>query len=178
MAEFVPPEFEVPTGLQTSEFVLEPLGPEHNERDYEAWTSSMQHIARTPGYPDGSWPREMTLAENRADLQRHHDDFRKRAGFTYTVLEPASGDVIGCVYIYPTSDPSHDACVLSWVRESHAHLDTPLWRTVSEWLDPTGRSSTSSTRRAPRHTALLLEPSEHRPRRPARIRSCRAFARS
>jgi len=135
MAEFVPPGFEVPPGLQTSEFVLEPLGPEHNERDYEAWTSSMQHIARTPGYPDGSWPREMTLAENRADLQRHHDDFRKRAGFTYTVLEPASGDVIGCVYIYPTSDAGHDACVLSWVRVSHAHLDTPLWRAVSEWLD-------------------------------------------
>ena len=25
--------------------------------------------------------------------------------------------------------------VLSWVRESHAHLDTPLWRAVSAWLE-------------------------------------------
>ena len=33
MAEFVPLDFEVPLGLETSEFVLEPLGPEHNEQD-------------------------------------------------------------------------------------------------------------------------------------------------
>src|SRR5512147_2591266 len=45
VAEFVPPDFDVPLGLETSEFVLEPLGPEHNEQDYDAWTSSMKHIA-------------------------------------------------------------------------------------------------------------------------------------
>jgi hypothetical protein len=76
----------------------------------------------------------MTLDENRADLQRHADDFRKRTGFTYTVLDGASGDVIGCVYIYPSPDGDHDARVLSWVRTSHARLDAPLWRAVSEWL--------------------------------------------
>ena len=25
--------------------------------------------------------------------------------------------------------------MLSWVRESHAHLDVPLWRAVSEWVE-------------------------------------------
>ena len=59
------------SGSSLPEFVLEPLGPEHNEQDYDAWTSSMEHIAETPGYPDGSWPREMTRDENRADLQPH-----------------------------------------------------------------------------------------------------------
>ena len=62
-------------------------------------------------------------------------DFCTRKGFTYTVLDPASRDVIGCVYIYPLPDSDYDACALSWVRESHAHLDTPLWRAVSEWLE-------------------------------------------
>jgi hypothetical protein len=95
VAEFVPPDFAVPLGLETSELVLEPLGPEHSEQDYDAWTSSMEHIAATPGYPDGSWPREMTPDENRADLERHADDFRNRKGFTYTVLDPSSRDVIG-----------------------------------------------------------------------------------
>src|SRR3954447_6830490 len=38
VAEFVPPDFEVPAGLETSEFVLEPLGPEHNEQDYRTTT--------------------------------------------------------------------------------------------------------------------------------------------
>ena len=135
MAEFVPPDFGVPLGLETSEFVLEPLGPEHNELDYEAWTSSMEHIMATPGYLDRSWPREMTRDENRRDLERHADDFRARQGFTYTVLDPVGRDVIGCVYIYPPSDGDHDACVRSWVRESHAHLDTPLWHAVSRWLE-------------------------------------------
>ena len=51
MAEFVPPDFQVPLGIETFEFVLEPLGPEHNDQDYIAWTSSMEHIAGTPGFP-------------------------------------------------------------------------------------------------------------------------------
>jgi RimJ/RimL family protein N-acetyltransferase len=135
MAEFVPPDFDVPLGFETPELILEPLGPEHNERDYDAWTSSMEHIAETPGFPDGSWPREMTRDENRADLQRHADDFRKRKGFTYTVLDPGSRDVIGCVYIYPLPDSDAAASVLSWVRKSHARLDIPLWRAVNEWLE-------------------------------------------
>ena len=37
MAEFVPPDFKVPLRLETSDFVLEPLGPEHNEQDYDAF---------------------------------------------------------------------------------------------------------------------------------------------
>jgi hypothetical protein len=135
MAEFVPPDFDVPLGLETPAFVLEPLGPEHNELDYDAWTSSMEHIAATPGFADGSWPRAMTRDENRADLQRHADDFRDRKGFTYTVLDPASRNVIGCVYIYPSRDSDDGARVLSWVRKSHAHLDAPVWHAVSEWLE-------------------------------------------
>ena len=95
------PTSTVPLGIETFEFVLEPLGPEHNDQDYIAWTSSMEHIAGTPGFPWGTWPREMTPDENRADLERHAEDFRHRKGFTYTVLDPASRDVIGCVYIYP-----------------------------------------------------------------------------
>jgi hypothetical protein len=51
VAEFVPPDFDVPLGLETSEFVLEPLGPEHNELDYDAWTSSMEPSRRRPGIP-------------------------------------------------------------------------------------------------------------------------------
>ncbi len=134
MHEFVPRDFDVPRRLETAQFVLEPLAPEHNDPDYEAWTSSMDHIHATPGWEDSSWPREMTPEENRADLQRHADDFRNRRGFTYTVLDPASRDVIGCVYIYPPPDSHNDARALSWVRASHGHLDAPLWRAVSEWL--------------------------------------------
>ena len=97
MEEFVPRDFDVPRQLETPQFVLEPLDPEHNDLDYNAWTSSREHIHATPGWEDSSWPRDMTPDENRADLQRHADDFRNRTGFTYKVRDPVSRDVIGCV---------------------------------------------------------------------------------
>jgi hypothetical protein len=134
VAEFVPRGFDVPRRLETPAFVLEPLGPEHNEQDYEAWSTSLEHIHATPGWEGSTWPHEMRLDENRADLVQHADDFRNRTGFTYTVLDPASREVIGCVYIYPARDGDHEARARSWVRASHAHLDVPLWRAMSDWL--------------------------------------------
>jgi hypothetical protein len=131
---FVPPDFVVPRRLATPQFVLEPLGPQHNDADYAAWSSSTEHIQATPGWEKSSWPRAMTLDENRADLERHAADFESRSGFTYTVLSP-EGDVIGCVYIYPVPDEAVDARVESWVRASEAELDAPLWRVVSDWVE-------------------------------------------
>jgi RimJ/RimL family protein N-acetyltransferase len=131
---FVPAEFEPPRELGGERFVLEPLGPQHNRSDYDAWTSSMAHISSTPGFENSSWPHEMTADENRADLEGHARDFEQRRGFTFTVLEPGSRVVIGCVYIYPSDQPQHDADVRSWVRASHADLDEPLRRCVAEWL--------------------------------------------
>jgi hypothetical protein len=133
-APFVPPDFDVPVGLETPLFRLEPLGEQHNERDYEAWTTSVEHIHATPGWEESTWPREMTLEENRRDLERHANDFRERTGFTYTVLDRSDGDVVGCVYIYPLADSADDARVLSWVRASHVELDEPLWRAVGGWI--------------------------------------------
>ena len=136
MESFVPADFVPPAGLDHPEFSLRPLGPEHNESDYAAWISSMDHIRSSPGWADQGWPRFKTLDENLADLVEHAQDFADRTGFTYTVLAPRDGSqtVIGCVYIYPSRDESHDAMVRSWVRVADAHLDGPLYRTVSEWL--------------------------------------------
>ena len=39
-APFIPAAFEPPATLSDPRFVLEPLRPQHNERDYAAWTSS------------------------------------------------------------------------------------------------------------------------------------------
>jgi hypothetical protein len=131
---FVPPGFVVPLALTTERFTLEPLGPEHNESDYEAWSSSVEHIHKTPGWETSSWPDDRSLADNLGDLEGHADDFERRTGFTYTVLDPATGDVIGCLYIYPDKSGQHDARVRSWVRASRAELDEPLWRAVTDWL--------------------------------------------
>jgi hypothetical protein len=144
---FVPDDFVIPHELVTEAFLLEPLGPEHNAADYAAWMSSIDHIRSTPGFEGWSWPRpEMTLEENLGDLRRHADDFARRSGFTYTVLDATSGLVVGCVYIYPqrpatdvASDSDSDvpapaAQVHSWVRADRPELDVAVHDAVRDWL--------------------------------------------
>ena len=131
---FVPDDFQPPPGLLTDHFLLEPLGPAHNEDDHDAWSSSIEHIRATPGFQDRRWPHAMTLDENRADLERHARDFAERSGFTYTVLDPSDRAVIGCVYIYPDEKGVDDAVVTSWVRASRAGSDGALRELVSRWL--------------------------------------------
>ncbi|MFJ8715859.1 GNAT family N-acetyltransferase [Streptomyces violaceus] len=132
----VPDDFVVPADLITPQFRLEPLGPQHNAADHAAWTSSIEHIRATPGFQDRGWPPAdgMTLEANLDDLQRHADDFAQRRGFTYTVIETASGEVIGCVYIYPSRSDDHVTDVRSWVRADRAKLDAPLQAAVTTWL--------------------------------------------
>ncbi|MFD0418472.1 N-acetyltransferase [Streptomyces sp. NPDC127108] len=165
-ASFVPDDFVVPLELVTPEFRLEPLGGRHNTEDLAAWTGSIEHIRATPGFQGRSWPpvAGMTAEENLRDLVEHAEDFVRRGGFTYTVIETASGEVIGCLYIYPphvdasrTDDSGADdfaadgsgaddftaddsraddfaADVRSWVRADRAALDAPLYAAVSAWL--------------------------------------------
>jgi hypothetical protein len=111
MAEstFVPADFAVPAELISPPFRLEPLGPQHNDADYAAWMSSIEHISGTPGFIGRDWPDpRMSPEDNLADLRGHADDFARRAGFTYTVIEISSGETIGCVYIYPPGGEDQD----------------------------------------------------------------------
>jgi hypothetical protein len=134
VATFVPEGFDVPVSFECEEFRLEPLGLEHNEADYQAWASSINHIRATPGFGGRDWPREMGLDENAEDLRAHAADYRAQCGFTYTVLD-RHGDVIGCVYIYPSEDDRVEAHVRSWVRADRAELDRPLRKAVAKWLE-------------------------------------------
>lgn len=126
-----------PDGLRTDDFVLEPLGSQHNESDFVAWSSSIDHIRATPGFRadqwgGDEWPYPMSPEENLADLQQHADEFARGEAFAYTVLDPATGEVIGCVYVDP--DDIVDARCRMWLRTDRAHLDSALERTVRDWL--------------------------------------------
>ena len=78
--------------LSTERFRLAPLGPEHNESDFDAWMSSIDHIRATPGLIPGAalavgWPTPMTSEENLSDLVNHADEFtRKEPGRRKEVL--------------------------------------------------------------------------------------------
>ena len=75
----------------------------------------------------------MALEDNLSDLRQHADDFARRGGFTFTVLDPTD-DVIGCVYLYPAAPPSGRVTVQSWVRADRSTLDEPLADAVALWL--------------------------------------------
>lgn len=133
--------FLVPLSLVTPQFSLKPLTGAFNEADHEAWTSSIHHIrsSSTPGFPlteHDDWPpvAGMPLASNLKDLEQHHDDFKARQGFTYTVLDESAAAVIGCIYMYPDPKGDFDVEVKSWVRASHSHLDLVLREAVTAWL--------------------------------------------
>ncbi|MER5484867.1 N-acetyltransferase [Streptomyces sp. NPDC002812] len=137
---FVPPAegFEVPVRLVGEGFRLEPLGPEHNEGDLAAWSGSIEHVRATPGFL-GDWPPEegMSPEANLADLVRHAADFAERRGFTYSILEgeqDGTGEVVGCLYIYPAKADPERVHVTSWVRADRAALDKTVYETVMRWF--------------------------------------------
>lgn len=143
-ADFVPADFVVP-GPPTFVFGgvtmrLAPLGPAHCESDLAAWTTSIEHIRSTPGFPWHGWPPAdgtFTVAENLADMRMHAEHFFTRVGFTWTVLvdgEDASWRVVGCVYVYPDADPEYDAYVRTWVTGEYGALDVQLREAVVDWL--------------------------------------------
>ena len=59
----VPADFPVPPGLTSGGLHLELLGPQHNEADHAAWTSSIDHIKATTGWAGRGWPFPMSLAD-------------------------------------------------------------------------------------------------------------------
>lgn len=129
---FVPAGFDIPTRFEGDGFRLEPLAPEHNERDHAAWMSSVDHIHATPGFEGSDWPMPMSLDANLGDIEQHARDFAAGEGFTYSILD--GDEVIGCLYIYPPRTEGHDATVRSWVRASRSSMDIQVWRDVSAWL--------------------------------------------
>jgi len=132
---FVPDGYVLPLSLAGQGFRLEPLGPQHNDADHGAWTSSIEHIRATSGFADRRWPpaHGMSLAENLRDLQQHADDFKRRVGFTYTVVDDED-IVVGCVYIYPSRGDPEITEVRFWVTAARADLDSVLHATVDHWL--------------------------------------------
>jgi RimJ/RimL family protein N-acetyltransferase len=131
----LPGDFTAPESLDSGGFRLELLGPRHNEADHAAWMSSIEHIHATPGF-DRGWPPSggMTLAENLADLRSHAERSARLDDFAYSVLDAATGEIIGCVYLKPARAAAGEAEVSSWVSAAHAERDAPLTEVVGAWL--------------------------------------------
>jgi hypothetical protein len=143
---FYPGDARVPEALQTNEFLVRPLKATDVALDYDAVISSRAELLLGSG---GNWPREgFTLEENLADLERHEREHRERVAFTYTIMNPAETECLGCIYIGPLARllgpdggsveylSDRTAYVSFWVRQSRLadHLDRRLLQALIPWF--------------------------------------------
>ena len=133
-------QFEVPVMVETSVFRLRMLSINDLVKDYDAVMSSVERLTKVFGDNSG-WPKQLTLEQDLIDLGWHQKEFQSRTSFAYTVMSLDEQICLGCVYILPPYrgdfDPSFDAVVFMWVRDSayNAGLDEVLYSFVKDWLD-------------------------------------------
>lgn len=147
---FTDPDVPVPGGLRTAEFVLRPLTAADAVADWEA---VMETAAELRGWEQTGWPADdFTADENRDDLRGLEERHAAHRAFTFTVLDAATGECIGCVYLFPTSArflaaatvtpvadgawTEVDGVVYYWVRASRAGdgSDRVLLSALRRWL--------------------------------------------
>lgn len=141
---------DVPDGLTTDDFKLRPIAAADAELDYAAVMESRDYL-RT--WEQSSWPADdFTVADNRDDLDKLERRHAGREAFTYTVMNHAETECLGCVYIMPTDAPmfsqariapvanhrwdAYDAAVYFWVRKSRlpTETDRALLDALRSWL--------------------------------------------
>ena len=133
MSSFVPSGFIVPEKLETEEFRLRMLSIDDVEKDFEAVTSSSDHLSKV--WPETGWPNGLTLRQNLIDLGWHEKEFQNRTSFAYTLVTLDESKILGCVYFFPSRKISYDVEIFMWVRASELAkgLDQRLFDTVQSW---------------------------------------------
>ena len=133
MSSFIPPDFIVPGKLETKEFRLRMLSIDDVDKDFEAVTSSSDHLSKV--WPETGWPAGLTLRQNLIDLGWHEKEFQNRTSFAYTMVTLDESKVLGCVYFFPSRKASHDVEIFMWVRASELAkgLDQRLFDVVQSW---------------------------------------------
>lgn len=136
VAPFISDDLVVPTLIETQGFKLVPLGPALVDIDFAAYMSSIEHLQQT-FTRNTSWPRaDITAAEAMADMQTEEGRFERRESFAYAVLTPDGTRERGCVYIYPSTIPGHDAVIRLWVTKAEfdAGFDAELYAWTRQWI--------------------------------------------
>jgi len=134
---FVPTDFKVPDTLETSIFRARMLTISDVVKDYDAVMTSIDHLQGVFG-PKSNWPsKDLTFEQDLIDLGWHQKEFQTRRSFAYTVVSPDESQVIGCLYINPTTKSGYEANITMWVRTSVLNngLDAILFNSVKQWVE-------------------------------------------
>ncbi|WP_404286002.1 N-acetyltransferase [Glutamicibacter arilaitensis] len=144
------PNAPIPVELRNKEFLLRPLTADDAALDYAAVMETRESLRL---WEQDSWPADdFTVEENRQDLIDHERYHHERRAYTYTMLDPAETECLGCVYVYPPGaaflakstvsavGPGKwadlQAVIYFWVRESRlgSGLDERLLGALRQWF--------------------------------------------
>lgn len=147
--QFYPEDAEVPSRLEADGFVLRPLRAADVDLDYEALMDSRETLRV---WNQSDWPSDdFTREENLEDLAQHEREHGERSAFTFTVVDPAESECLGCVYLYPLDAilrsvgadeealgavADGEAYATFWVRRSRLAdgLDERLLAALVDWF--------------------------------------------
>lgn len=126
MKTLIPLSFEIPL-FKSATFELGPISATDIDADYHLVLKNKDFIERTAGT---TFPNNFTKTEDLIDLSWHQREFEFRGSFAYKIIEKASGQYVGCLYIYgsdktfvykrlPKDFLPFDAVVNWWFAETY-----------------------------------------------------------
>jgi hypothetical protein len=120
-------------GFTGDGFIVRQLTPSDVALDYAAVMSSREflfHWEQNPPYPS----EDFSVEDNLKDLEKMHSAHRDGSRYTYTVMNAAETEALGCVYLVPNDDRMY----LTAVVTSHDGTElSTVDATVSFWVRPT-----------------------------------------
>ena len=133
---FLPRDFVVPEVAETARFRLRALTIHDVVKDYDAVMTSREHLWDLFGDVWGWPPEDLTLEQDLIDLGWHQKEFQLRSSFDYAVMSLDEKQLLGCVYVDPSSAVGYDAEVCLWARQSElaSGLEDELYAFVKDWI--------------------------------------------
>jgi hypothetical protein len=144
------PDFALPTGLVTEEFILRPITAADAALDFAAVVETRDDLRL---WEQSDWPADdFTVEDNRLDLVGLEQRHVERYAYTFTVQDPTESECLGCVYVFPTGAKflansevtpvgddrweDVDAVVYFWARLSRMEtgMDARLLAALRPWF--------------------------------------------
>ena len=103
---------EIPRDIRLGAFRLKMLTENDLDDDMAAIEESLTELEGIFGAP---WPRRLTRAQDRTDLERHRLEFEIGQAFAWAIRD-GNGAYLGCAYVRPRPGIRGQARVAHWFR--------------------------------------------------------------
>ena len=137
--KFIADDFQPPYLVKEDDFIIRKLSVDEVKKDYKAVMSSKESLRQVFSIND-TWPADdMTIEDNYRDLKSHQDEFDRREGFAYTVVNKTDTECIGCIYIWPWNHDNYDSLTFYWVTDKVKKIgfEEVLGKYIDNWLKST-----------------------------------------